>query len=96
MEKARQKERAERLGIVADGVCTQVASGNNQTNVAEGGGEGGSTKPCNTCGGAFTSGEYRMHFRSDWHRYNVKLKMKGVTPVCEKEFLLCDADAFFY
>lgn len=90
-EKTRQQERAERLGIA-----------DNNNNAASGNGDGkaegsaaGDTKPCNTCGGAFTPGEYRSHFRSDWHRYNVKLKMKGVAPVCEREFLLCDSDAFF-
>lgn len=89
-EKTRQRERAERLGIV-DG-NDAVGSNNGSENKIEGGGD---TKPCNTCGGAFTPGEYRSHFRSDWHRFNVKLKMKGVAPVCEKEFLLCDSDAFF-
>mmetsp|Transcript_13614 Transcript_13614/g.28889 ORF Transcript_13614/g.28889 Transcript_13614/m.28889 type:complete len:463 (+) Transcript_13614:175-1563(+) len=90
-EKARQKERAERLGLSGDGADGD--GGNNQCIPADGG--GGDTKPCNTCGGAFAPGEYRLHFRSDWHRYNVKLKMKGCAPVSEKEFLLCDSDAFF-
>ncbi|KAL3759798.1 hypothetical protein ACHAWU_007542 [Discostella pseudostelligera] len=96
-EKTRQRERAERLGIVeGDGSTTALSSENN---VIQQGGDGAvqgtDVKPCNTCGGAFTSGEYRMHFRSDWHRYNVKLKMKNVPPVSEQEFLLCDSDAFF-
>jgi len=55
----------------------------------------GSKRSCNTCGGLFTPAEYRAHFRSDWHRYNQKLKMKGVSPIDEKEFLMFDADAFF-
>ena len=56
----------------------------------------GQTKSCNTCGGSFpTANAYRAHFRSDWHRYNMKLKMKGIAPVSEQEFLLCDSDAFF-
>ena len=86
-EKTRQKERAERLGIAegSNGATAEPSS-------ASGGGD---TKPCNTCGGSFTPGEYRSHFRSDWHRYNVKLKMKGVAPISEKEFQLCDADEFF-
>ncbi|KAL9181927.1 hypothetical protein ACHAXT_012270 [Thalassiosira profunda] len=84
-EKARQKERAERLGI----------DDSKDTAQASVGGGGGDTKPCNTCGGAFTPGEYRAHFRSDWHRYNVKLKMSGAAVVSEKEFLLCDSDALF-
>lgn len=53
-------------------------------------------KHCNTCGGAFANAaEYRAHFRSDWHRFNQKLKLKSIPPVSEEEFLLCDADAFF-
>jgi len=85
-EKTRQKERAERLG---------VAEGNGATAEPSSASGGGDTKPCNTCGGSFTPGEYRSHFRSDWHRYNVKLKMKGVAPISEREFQLCDADEFF-
>eukprot|EP00537_Pseudo-nitzschia_pungens_P007493 CAMPEP_0172371492 /NCGR_PEP_ID=MMETSP1060-20121228/43152_1 /TAXON_ID=37318 /ORGANISM="Pseudo-nitzschia pungens, Strain cf. cingulata" /LENGTH=431 /DNA_ID=CAMNT_0013097133 /DNA_START=36 /DNA_END=1331 /DNA_ORIENTATION=- len=53
-------------------------------------------KSCNTCGGFFDSAsEFRAHFRSDWHRFNQKLKMKGCAPVSEKEFLLCDSGSFF-
>jgi len=54
------------------------------------------SRSCNTCGGSFTNMNlYRAHFRSDWHRYNIKLKLKGLAPVSDKEFSLCDADAFF-
>ena len=99
-EKTRQRERAERLGIADEQCIDSVPSLTNlsgENTIQEGGGEGvrADVKPCNTCGGAFTPGEYRLHFRSDWHRYNVKLKMKSVPPVSEKEFLLCDSDAFF-
>jgi len=53
-------------------------------------------KNCNTCGGFFDSAcEFRAHFRSDWHRFNQKLKMNGSTPISEKEFLLCDSETFF-
>ncbi|KAL7463157.1 hypothetical protein ACHAXS_003540 [Conticribra weissflogii] len=91
-EKTRQRERAGRLGLTDnDGDNGATAIGKSEDANAT----GGDAKPCNTCGGAFTPGEYRSHFRSDWHRYNVKLKMKGVPPVSEKEFLLCDSDAFF-
>ena len=87
-EKERQKARADRLGLAEDD--------NNKHGSAESAsGQGSDTKPCNTCGGNFTHGEYRAHFRSDWHRFNVKLKMKAMPPVSEKEFLLCDADEFF-
>ena len=86
-EKARQKERDERRGIQRNS-----AAGNASGEVSSAVGE---NKACNTCGGSFAPHEYRSHFRSDWHRYNVKLKMKGCAPVSEKEFLLCDSDAFF-
>jgi ribosome maturation protein SDO1 len=53
-------------------------------------------KSCNTCGGFFdTAADFRAHFKSDWHRFNQKLKMKGAAPISEKEFLLCDSDTFF-
>lgn len=47
---------------------------------------------CNTCGGSFTKSQYRAHFRSDWHRYNLKLKMQGVACISEEEFKLADVD----
>jgi hypothetical protein len=87
-EKERQRARADRLGLSEDVDVNEPKSESTMQ-------QSGDTKPCTTCGGSFTPGEYRAHFRSDWHRYNVKLKMKGISPVSEKEFLLCDADAFF-
>jgi hypothetical protein len=39
--------------------------------------------------------EYREHYRTDWHRYNLKLKEKGGGPVSEAEFELVDADEMF-
>jgi ribosome maturation protein SDO1 len=55
-----------------------------------------SRKSCNTCGGGFdTPAAYRTHFKSDWHRFNQKLKLKGAAPISEQEFLLCDSDNLF-
>ncbi|TDH65587.1 hypothetical protein CCR75_001349 [Bremia lactucae] len=36
------------------------------------------TRPCSTCGGDFSADlkAYREHFRSDWHRYNLKRKAR--------------------
>ena len=53
------------------------------------------TKPCTTCGGeGFRSlAEYRAHFRSDWHRFNLQLKMKKIPVISEEEFLSVDQDA---
>ena len=50
-------------------------------------------KSCNTCGGFFdTPAAYRSHFKSDWHKFNQKLKLQGVPPISEKEFMVCDED----
>ena len=106
-EKTRQRERADRLGIVIDDTSAITATSSSHPSSSIDGTaiergdpvasttSASSLKPCNTCGGAFTPGEYRLHFRSDWHRYNVKLKLKGVTAVSEREFLLCDSDILF-
>ena len=101
-EKARQEERNIRLGLnnsstVGDSemnsACTPCTNINDR-GLNDASNDGG-RKSCNTCGGSFTVKGYRAHFRSDWHRYNQKLKMKGVAPIDENEFLLIDSDAFF-
>lgn len=45
-------------------------------------------RACNVCQGVvfLDVNEQRSHFRSDWHRYNVKLRLKGGKPVAEAEF----------
>jgi len=97
-EKARQREREERRGIPQNHTTAADAAADttkNNANHQVSNADMGEYKACNTCGGRFAPHEYRSHFRSDWHRYNVKLKMKGCATVSEKEFLLCDSDAFF-
>lgn len=92
-EKARREEREQRLGKTADEAPT-----GNLSNKEGGDQPGQSTvdmKKCNTCGAELPASEYRAHFRSDWHRYNVKLKMKGIAPVCKQEFDLIDSETFF-
>ena len=46
-------------------------------------------KGCNIClGAAFTDvDEQRAHFRTDWHRYNVKIRLAGGSPVTESAFV---------
>jgi ribosome maturation protein SDO1 len=67
----------------------------NQTN-NEAAADDANAKSCNTCGGTFANAaQYRAHFRSDWHRFNQKLKLKGIAAVSEQEFMLCDAEEFF-
>lgn len=42
---------------------------------------------CLLCGATFLSvQEQRQHVRSDWHGYNLKQKLKGLTPITEIEF----------
>ena len=65
--------------------------------VAAGAEGGGKRFVCNTCRVDFADiKDYREHYRTDWHRYNLKLKEKGGGAVSEKEFQLCDADELFF
>ena len=42
---------------------------------------------CSTCEVGFNvATEHREHFRSDWHRFNLKRKNKGLTTISETEF----------
>ncbi|CAK4079364.1 unnamed protein product [Aphanomyces euteiches] len=51
-------------------------------------------RACGTCGGNFAdSAQYRDHFRSEWHRYNLKMKAKGSAVTDERSFLALDAAA---
>ncbi len=77
---AETKRREDREGVAVTASTTELTM--KDTN----------NKACNTCGGSFTAKEYRAHFKSDWHRYNQKLLLKGMAAVSENEFLLCDAD----
>lgn len=47
----------------------------------------GKTFSCNTCKGEFPdAAAHRAHFRSEWHRINLKRKMKDVPILTEEEF----------
>lgn len=54
---------------------------------------------CNTCVGASnsfaTQSDYRAHFRSDWHRFNQKLKLMQGGAISLQEFEQCDSESFF-
>ncbi len=45
-------------------------------------------RACNVCLGAtfLDVEEQRVHFRSDWHRYNVKIRLRGGKPTSEVDF----------
>lgn len=61
--------------------------------------EGGisAVKSCTTCVGSCfkTAGEHRAHFKTNWHTFNLKLKMANQPVVSEAEFDAVDADDFF-
>lgn len=46
------------------------------------------SRACNVCLGAtfLDVEEQRVHFRSDWHRYNVKIRLHGGKPTSEVDF----------
>jgi len=46
------------------------------------------TRACNICLGVtfMDVDEQRIHFRSDWHRYNVKTRLSGGQAVSEEAF----------
>ncbi|KAF7356857.1 bVLRF1 domain-containing protein [Mycena venus] len=46
------------------------------------------SRACNVCNGVtfVDVEEQRAHFRSDWHRYNVKTRLNGRQPVSELDF----------
>ena len=75
-----------------DGVAAAAASA-----AAAGGGAGGvedAKFKCSKCPGAgFTeSVDFRAHFRSDWHRYNLKAKIRGLPAVDGTAFACMTAE----
>ncbi|KAI9822983.1 MAG: hypothetical protein M1826_000316 [Phylliscum demangeonii] len=56
---------------------------------AEEGASGTATTSCTLCSVRFEHvQDQRSHARTDFHRYNLKLKLKGLRPVTETEFLI--------
>lgn len=42
---------------------------------------------CSFCKINFTdSAQQRQHYKSDWHRYNLKQKLKSLEPISEENF----------
>lgn len=84
-EKERQRLREEKLSKEEDGPlpsCVQVPSPQSVDVEAN-----PTSFSCNTCGGCFKDrAVHRAHFKSDWHRYNLKLKAQGASVVGEEEF----------
>jgi hypothetical protein len=57
----------------------------------------GKTMSCNTCPDSRfgSAAMHRAHFKSDWHRYNLKLKQLEGDVVDENEFKFVDSEALF-
>lgn len=42
---------------------------------------------CPTCGEGFdNSDQYKMHYKSDYHRYNIKRKMVKLPPITFEQY----------
>ncbi len=80
-----EKEKAQqaRLASTEDVTTTAALQANGTSEAAD-----ATVKKCNTCGGAFDAQAYRLHFKSEWHRHNLKRKMKTLPIIgSEEEFL---------
>ncbi|KAF4392476.1 hypothetical protein CsatB_030441 [Cannabis sativa] len=62
-----------------------------QTISTSGGGEEGKQNKCSTCNAVVgdSSSEYREHFKSEWHKHNLKRKTRNLPPLTKEE---CMAD----
>jgi hypothetical protein len=55
------------------------------------------SRACNVCLAAtfLDVEEQRGHYRSDWHRYNVKIRLRGGKPISEADFAKLVDSAYF-
>eukprot|EP00249_Psilotum_nudum_P011103 c22967_g1_i1 orf=99-1223(+) len=66
------------------GHTSSVSSGNSTLI-----GEGKKQQKCNTCDATLAGAkQYREHFKSDWHKHNLKRKLKQLPPLSMEECLL--------
>lgn len=89
-------QKTERLGLNSDAppapVVNALASAAAAAPSAVDAGER-KTRPCSTCGGDFADvALYREHFRSEWHRYNLKRKAQKLSIIDEEAFNGLDRD----
>ncbi|ETK88108.1 SBDS family rRNA metabolism protein [Phytophthora nicotianae] len=82
-------QKTERLGLTNTPTATPAPEP-----VAATSGETKKARPCSTCGGDFSAdmSKYREHFRSEWHRYNLKRKSKKQPVISEEEFNELDTE----
>lgn len=83
-ERVRAEERSIQASSDGTGEGTNAAVGGAATATAT---SSENTKPCTTCGGNFDKVAFREHFRSEWHRFNLRRKMDGEDVLDEEAFL---------
>jgi len=72
---------------LADKPVTHAEEANEISQANTGQNEELGSKTCQTCGEAFEElADQRQHFKLDWHRFNVKQKLKGEPVISEQEF----------
>uniref|UniRef100_A0AAV1V6H5 SBDS family rRNA metabolism protein n=1 Tax=Peronospora matthiolae TaxID=2874970 RepID=A0AAV1V6H5_9STRA len=90
-------QKTERLGLSSTPAITAAsapASATAAKSAAAFTAEVRKTRPCSTCGGDLSADAttYREHFRSEWHRYNLKRKSKKQPVISEEEFDALDTN----
>lgn len=95
-ERRQQRENGDSTVTVVS-TSSNASGGGEETGAWQKASAGGKRLACNTCRVDFEDAKgYREHYRTDWHRYNLKLKEKGGGPVGEKEFEIVDSDDIFF
>ncbi|KAL8387495.1 hypothetical protein RB595_009866 [Gaeumannomyces hyphopodioides] len=78
------KSATEHVAVPDTDVATPELESRSQS---AGTGAGVGSQSCSLCTMSFTTvGDQRSHLRSDWHHYNLKLKLRGQQAVSEPEF----------
>eukprot|EP00624_Nannochloropsis_granulata_P000524 evm.model.NODE_11975_length_8694_cov_15.978146.2 len=96
-ERRQQRENGDLTATVVSTTTSNTSGGGEKTGTWQKASAGGTRLACNTCRVDFDDAKgYREHYRTDWHRYNLKLKEKGGGPVGENEFEIVDADEMFF
>ncbi|CAH0518372.1 unnamed protein product [Peronospora belbahrii] len=83
-------QKTERLGLSSTPAASAPLSATATTAVTA----AKNARPCSTCGGDFSAdmSKYREHFRSEWHRYNLKRKSKKQPVISEEGFDKLDSE----
>lgn len=85
---AKEKERREVLASIQteDSTMSSMAGGDKSTKSTDPNLPSDGAFKCNTCGVSFTSRvDHRTHFKSDWHRINLKRKLRKLPLVTSEE-----------